>query len=881
MQASGSSESNFFWCVHCLRKYHTKQRFLQHFDRPFVQENCDNELQTRGGKTVKNPCHGQTKSQLFGKTKHEAILVKKQSESSSLFQFFKKSVGILGSSEGVNVNECDESSSSTAFENESTISSSQVFRNPTANESNDQDGMKQFVERNRIESNDSMSIISSPSVVTSIGSSASVDILNDKMDEVSATSKKILELLQSLDLNKSTDNSKSNRQKTLEEHLFQSKTRRDDLDLDVNSCVDLLKNAKSMESVMRNKLINGIFVFATKNKHGHLIPVEELDGTDLDFIEDDFYLLCQLCSDQNIPCSKGIHVENKSYIIDGNQDEWFSTVKKGLVKHICNKGHTDKSDKFDKKIRELYEEIDNIKRNIRYLIYYLLRSNTAFIRFPELLAVAHQCGIQIGNINHAKCFPAKILPLVDGVLLENTGEWLKNESIVTLLLDHGTVFGLVMLVVYFVGYDGSVRLSGCQLTSSKEGAETARSCYQICLSNPFISENTLKSRIKVVCADGAIVDRNDPFKREMKALFDNNDLVFRWDILHMANRAHIAARGSTDVDTQTDDGSNMQRNRTLLVKTMNYVQTESKRLRTGIHYTGLVLSTIDFMRPKVFSSTRMSLYEYEQVHRFLQVKHYFDVPWQYETLCQLYVFILLAIKIMFKTCQKTTDQRHYIKRVFLGAHGNEPEGKTAMQLCLRIAKDVLRGNDISYLQQNPQVDIVANNPLDNQFVQGILDLWTTLGDKLVATHLVNPNPITREEVGITVDVIEQELERFINQFWVEFSNRHARTDADNEISGCYSEAPCETFFSLFDRITHFRQSLKFENVIILTRILTEGPDIGTESSHDLIKKAMENYRTISHLGERYTTVAWGPAVISKTVRKIMNRTWAFQIFSNF
>ena len=60
----------------------------------------------------------------------------------------------------------------------------------------------------------------------------------------------------------------------------------------------------------------------------------------------------------------------------------------------------------------------------------------------------------------------------------------------------------------------------------------------------------------------------------------------------------------------------------------------------------------------------------------------------------MYVFILLAIKIMLKSCQKTTDQRDYIKRVFLGAHGNDPEGKVAMKLCLKVAKDVLRSNDI-------------------------------------------------------------------------------------------------------------------------------------------------------------------------------------------
>ena len=96
-------------------------------------------------------------------------------------------------------------------------------------------------------------------------------------------------------------------------------------------------------------------------------------------------------------------------------------------------------------------------------------------------------------------------------------------------------------------------------------------------------------------------------------------------------------------------------------------------------------------------------------------------------------------------------------------------------------------------------------------------------------------------------MIEDELVRFINQFWVEFGNRQARTDLENDETGCFSEAPCEAFFSLFDRISHFRQSLKVEKVVSLIRICTEGPDVGTEASHDLIKKGMENYRTFTLL----------------------------------
>lgn len=152
-----------------------------------------------------------------------------------------------------------------------------------------------------------------------------------------------------------------------------------------------------------------------------------------------------------------------------------------------------------------------------------------------------------------------------------------------------------MLVVYFVGDDGQVRLAACELCASKEGDFTARLCYKICTTNAFLSENAVRNR--VFCADGAIVDRNGPFRREIRALFNNDNIIFRWDVLHMANRSHIAARGATDIDISNDgDGvTNVRRNNR--TRTMIYVQTESKRWRTSTAYTGLVLSTVDFLRP--------------------------------------------------------------------------------------------------------------------------------------------------------------------------------------------------------------------------------------------------------------------------------------------
>ena len=169
----------------------------------------------------------------------------------------------------------------------------------------------------------------------------------------------------------------------------------------------------------------------------------------------------------------------------------------------------------------------------------------------------------------------------------------------------------------------------------------------------------------------------------------------------MANCAHKAARGYTQTDiAQMDPGSRPATATPLLslANLMNYVQNESKVVwHSGIAYTMMMLQTIDFLRPKLFSSTRMCLYEYDQMKRFLEICHYFDVPWHFEVISRLMLPVLFAERIILKTVQKTDDQREYVDRVILGLNLPEPEGKTAMQLCLRVANDVIRGNQINYL----------------------------------------------------------------------------------------------------------------------------------------------------------------------------------------
>ena len=156
-----------------------------------------------------------------------------------------------------------------------------------------------------------------------------------------------------------------------------------------------------------------------------------------------------------------------------------------------------------------------------------------------------------------------------------------------------------------------------------------------------------------------------------------------------------------------------------------------------------------------------------------------------------------------------------------------------------------------------------------------------LGPKLVPSSLQNTRGGTRFVQAITLPVIETALERFIDSFWEQFALRAARTDLVSGDTWCFSEAPCEAFFSKWGRIVHSRPSLLVDNVVRLIRIQLEGPPAGTDEAHSLMEAAMKQYRTVSYLGERYVTKDWVPGVISTTVRNVLNSPWSYSVYSNF
>ena len=604
------------------------------------------------------------------------------------------------------------------------------------------------------------------------------------------------------------------------------------------------------------------------------------DYTDQDKFAKTCYLMCQLCPVKH----SRIYVTDKDYDCKHyeNMATWFTTMKRSIGSHIQSHVHQQHKEKFDKHIEENDDVLENIKKSLRYLVYYVIRSNIAFISFPPLLATAYGCGIEIGDINHTNDFVSRILPLINTVLMENTKEWLGEQRHISISLDIGTEMGLVLLVVYYIGEDGRTRLAGCELTDKKDGHHCATLCYNIAHSNIYVEESIIQQKTNAIIADGAFVDGNTPFKNQIRLLFRNPNMIFRWDILHMFNRAHISARGLTSVDLSALSDAERQaaqrRNRPPVSDMMNYVQHESKTWRSGVRYTQLTIETLDFMRPKIYSSTRMSLYEFDQIKRFIEVSHYLDVPWEYEIMSRLYCLIMFVEKIILKNSQKTSDIRDYVARVFLGVNGNDPEGKTAMKLALRVGKDVIRSQTINYLNNGNYVDVISSNPGQNVFIQEMQKFITDMQGKLVPSSTV-PTGRTRRQANLSLTQIETSLDDFIEKLWTEFELRTTRTDLTSRDCWCFSEAPCEAFFSKWGAIISTRPSLTVDNVIRLIRIQLEGPCAGTDEAHKLMRTAMGHYLTISHLGERYCTQRWVPGRISSTVTNAINKPWLYAAYS--
>ena len=240
--------------------------------------------------------------------------------------------------------------------------------------------------------------------------------------------------------------------------------------------------------------------------------------------------------------------------------------------------------------------------------------------------------------------------------------------------DGGTMQGLSLLLVLLISdTTGQTKLGGTSLSVSKEGASQADEMVKVLTEDPYLNLDLeeVKKKISGFAGDGAFICGNQPFKERLQFLLDK-DLNFRWDLLHLVNRAYISARSLVTTLTADESPTDHPIRCYSVSDLMDAVQDTSKKWRTGHDYTNMVLSGLaDFKRPKVWSNTRMVNYEFEQLLRFLECSKYWDLPEWVITMAKIYLPVTFVMKVILSKVQDTKVKHEYVCRVF---GGEQPTG---------------------------------------------------------------------------------------------------------------------------------------------------------------------------------------------------------------
>ena len=479
-------------------------------------------------------------------------------------------------------------------------------------------------------------------------------------------------------------------------------------DSDIQSSFALLYRAKSVSEILDNNLVKSVFKVKLDtnheeealflNKENFNIPEEVSnnlanDNTLLPDVEDDmaeaqtdngntaddnedgengvtggalYCLPCIVPPESNKKSCVAKCVHNGKFVIkdlnytskDNHQERWFLNFKHSVLRHLKKLRHHQNVAVYNvlnKYHRESSLQIEKLCSNI---LYYIIKTNSAWALYPVLLAVVYRSGCEVGNINHSRYACHIVCDLLDKKLKAETVKWFSEQKSVTITADLGTILGLSMLVVLLVSeHDKTVKFAGINLVNSKGGIYLANEIMKLLTSKDHLNlkPEEVKQKISGMAGDGAFCKENDPFKSTMKVIF-GSDFIFRWDLLHLVNRAHIDAVANViSVD-----------------ELLSFVQNHSSELRSGLDYTSMVIENIvGFRRPILKSTTRMVNYEYNQLLRFQQNSKYFDHPFHIIETTKYFLLISYVTKMVLQVAQSTTVTTKFVEDVFYDLQGKE------------------------------------------------------------------------------------------------------------------------------------------------------------------------------------------------------------------
>ncbi|CAL4224072.1 unnamed protein product, partial [Meganyctiphanes norvegica] len=302
-----------------------------------------------------------------------------------------------------------------------------------------------------------------------------------------------------------------------------------------------------------------------------------------------------------------------------------------------------------------------------------------------------------------------------------------------------------------------------------------------------------------------------------------------WDLLHLINRAHKDAKGKAiyysddveieDTDSATNDieeDQNGQNKACLISELIDYIQSEARQHRSGIKYTLMKIVTHGkFKRPKVWSNTRMVVYEWEMLERFLENAVYFAIPTKHLLLAHVHGLVMFSLKNILKNVQRTDLEYNYVKSVI-----EENVGLNAMKLSSRVAKDVHNKVSIQYLKSDKSLTEQTNicSQSEKTFCEVLYDY---LEDNELFIPQQGDNRATRSE-PFSIDDAKNTSDLYTDLFLKAIKKRLVFTDM-SQLPGAYSEAPAEGIFSIYSRVSLGRERATIDHLIALTRIAVHAP----------------------------------------------------------
>ena len=367
--------------------------------------------------------------------------------------------------------------------------------------------------------------------------------------------------------------------------------------------------------------------------------------------------------------------------------------------------------------------------------------------------------------------------------------------------------GLPLLAVLFIS-GGTSKLADLIPVVSKKGADLAQTLFEAALMRGLIEEADLIAKTAGLTGDGAFAHLNAPFKQKLFELF-GREIVIRWDLLHLINRAHIEARGKLDKDDldevfEVEDTDEIPAAENIATadyirELIRYIQKSAKTYRHGLEYAKLKLITHgSFKRPKVWSSTRMVVYEFDMVERFLENSIYLDIALKYLLLALCHCLVMFALKIVLKNVQRVDLEHSYVESVIVGGVGKE-----AMKLAAQVAVDLHLNNSIDYLKTDAELiaktNICQQSNSTTTFCNELYAYVTAEKRRQLFQVLEDPQERVTRGAPFTMEHAKRASDTYIELLWAAIEKRIATTDLS--ASPCaFSEAPAESVFSVYSRV---------------------------------------------------------------------------------